>query len=191
MKNKIDVVSKNNGSVSLTDPITRIGRTWQKAGDVISLTEDEIMSMSTMPGAMFIFKNYLIIKDEKFAAELFREEIQPEYFYDKETICKLLKEGSDEQLEDALNFGGEGVVELIKDCALELRIESYNKRELIHKASGCDVNFIINNLNDIDKEEKASQNGEKPTETEVKNDSAPKRRAATPFVATNASKSEK
>lgn len=176
----IEVVSKSNGSVSLTDPKTRIGRVWKKPGDVILLTEEEIYSMSAVPGGMYIFKNYLIIKDEKVVRELFREEIEPEYFYDKETIISLLKTGTEDQLADALEFGGEGVITLIKDCAIELRLYDPNKRKMISDASGFDLNTIIDNLIKIEQEEEDAKKGSTPKI--VIPEATQRRRAAKPFV---------
>ena len=185
---KIAVQSKSNGSVSLTDPRTRIGRTWSHPDQIIYLTKEEIEMMASVPGGMYIFKNYLTIKDRAFAEELFKETLEPEYFYDKKTVKALLEQGTSDQLADALSFGGPGVVELIKDTAIEMNLYNRDKRKLISDAAGVDLDFIINAKEDIEREERekaaaAASNGSAATAEK----SAPTRKSTAVFGEENKS----
>ena len=119
---------------------------------------------------MWQSKNYLIIQDEEAVEEILGE-VEPEYYYTQETIKKLLKEGSLAQLQDALEFGPKGVVELIKQDAVDLKIDSNAKREEIFNKTGCNVSRSI----------EVNENSEEDSKEEA----ATSKRRANPMEATN------
>lgn len=158
----IDVTSRYNGSVTITNPITRVKRTWSKIGQSFPIPEEELTQMRAQPGVDYIFENYLIINDKDFISNI-NPEVEPEYFYTKKDITQLLKEGSLDQLEDSLQFGPDGTKELIKDVAIELRIDNREKRKIISRYTGIDLDKIINDTLMSDDEIKKEKEVQQPT----------------------------
>ena len=95
-----------------------------------TLTFEELRKLSYVPGGETIIKDYLIIKDKEAIQEL-NLNIQPEYFYEKEQIVQLLKNGSMDQFLDCLDFAPSGVIQLLKNCAVELPLNDVAKREVL------------------------------------------------------------
>lgn len=56
----------------------------------------------------------------------------------------MLLNGSIDKLHDALDFAPEGIIDLIVDKAIELRIPDVNKRELIQNNTGKNITSMIN-----------------------------------------------
>ena len=111
-------------------------------GETKEVEYEEIQKLYWTPGGRKLFENYFVITDEDVLGELgiFPE---PEYFYTKEDVKELLLNGSYEQLEDALQFGPVGVLDLIKDMAVDLEIPDVNKREIIKEKTGLNITLAI------------------------------------------------
>ena len=86
--------------------------------------------LSYIPGGETLIKDYLTIMDKDAVAELIGE-VEPEYYYTKKEITEILKYGSLDQLEDCLNFAPQGVLDLVKNTAIEIRLNEVDKRKLI------------------------------------------------------------
>jgi hypothetical protein len=93
-------------------------------------------------------------------------DVEPEYHYTEDDVRKLVHEGSLDQLEDALNFAPEGVINLIKDIAVKEEVADMRKRQMIYDKTGFNVNNAIN-VNHIMADD---------SQSEVEDD-APKRKA--------------
>lgn len=170
-KNKvIKVTNRDTGFVGYTIPDTGAYRRFTP-GETKNITFDELEKLSWVVGGKEMLRDYLIIEDQEAAEEILGE-VQPEYFYTKETVDKLLKDGSLEQLQDTLEFGPKGVIELVKQEAVDMKIDSTAKREEIQKATHFNVdNAIKLGVNDA------------PEEGEVA--AATTQRRANPVAATN------
>ena len=103
---------------------------------------EEIKKLYWTVGGRRLLEQYFTITDEEVLGELGIVP-EPEYFYDKEDVKELLLNGSYEQLEDALQFGPVGVLDLIKDLAVDLEIPDVNKRELITQKTGLNITQAI------------------------------------------------
>ena len=147
----IEVTNRDTGSVGYTIPDSHIHRSFT-AGETKTITFDELEQLSWAPGGKEMLKNYLIINDQEAAEEILGP-VEPEYFYTKETVDKLLREGTLDQLEDALEFGPSGVKELIKNEAVDLKLDSSVKREAIQKAT----NFNVTNAIELSKEDDSTK----------------------------------
>lgn len=137
----ISLLNRDTGSVGYTLDDTGTHRRFTP-GETKQVTFDEVEKLSWAPGGKELLKDYLIIQDEEAAREILGD-IEPEYFYTKETIQKLLSEGTLEQLQDTLDFGPKGVVDLVKQEAVEMRIDSTVKREEIQKHTSFNVDRAI------------------------------------------------
>ena len=141
-KNKeIRLTNRDNGSAGYTIEDLGIHRRFSP-GETKTVTFDEIEKLSWAKGGKEMLRDYLIIEDKEAAEEILGE-VEPEYFYTKETIDKLLKDGSLEQLQDTLEFAPKGVIDLVKHEAVDLKIDSTAKREEIQKATNFNVSRAI------------------------------------------------
>ena len=68
-----------------------------------------------------------------------KSDIQPEYFYEKQQVIQLLKNGSMDEFLDCLDFAPEGVIQLLKNCAVELPLNDVAKREVLLDKLDFDV----------------------------------------------------
>lgn len=111
----------------------------------------------------------MIIQDKEAAEEILGE-LEPEYYYDKDTVRTLLKDGSLEQLQDTLEFAPKGVIDLIKEESVAMPLNDVAKRKEIKKQTHFDIDGAIR-ANEAYNDEENSE------------DDKPKRRA-TPIVTT-------
>ena len=150
-------------------------------GEMKEITMGELRQLHWVPGGMSIISNYLIIDNVEAVNELIYN-AQPEHFYTKADVRKLLEEGTEDQLLDCLDFAPEGVVQLVKDVAVEIKLNDVRKRDAIYKKTGFNVSKAIE-IN-IETSETA-ETGTAPvrrsaTVEQVEQVEQPQRRAATP-----------
>lgn len=143
-KNKvIKLTNRDTGFVGYTIEDLGIHRRFTP-GETKEITFEELEKLSWASGGKEMLRDYLIIEDQEAAEEILGH-VEPEYFYTKETVDKLLKEGSMEQLQDTLEFAPKGVIDLVKQEAVDLKIDSTAKRKEIQKAT----NFNVQNAIDL------------------------------------------
>ena len=140
-KKEIKLTNRDTGFVGYTIDDLGIHRRFTP-GETKTVTFDEIEKLSWAKGGKEMLRDYLIIQDKEAAEEVLGE-VEPEYFYDKDTVDKLLKEGSLEQLQDTLEFAPKGVIDLVKQEAVDLKIDSTAKRQEIQKATSFNVTRAI------------------------------------------------
>jgi len=70
---------------------------------------------------------------------------EQEYFYTKEDIEQLMKEGSLEEFLDCLDFAPEGVLEAIKTLSVELPLNDVAKRKAILEKMNFNVDNAVRN----------------------------------------------
>lgn len=146
MKNGNDLVkvqNRDNGSVGYTIPdLNNLHRTYQP-NETKSITMDELRKLSYVPGGMEILRNYLVILDDE-AREEILSDVEPEYYLTKDGVKKLLLEGTLDALLDCLDFAPSGVVDLVKDVAVEIELNDVKKRDAILNKTGFNVTNAIN-----------------------------------------------
>jgi len=165
----IPLLNRDTGSVGYTLEDTGTHRRFTP-GETKKVTFDEIEKLSWAKGGKELLRDYLIIMDEEAAREILGD-IEPEYFYTKDTVKKLLKDGTLEQLQDTLEFAPKGVVELVKQEAVEMKLDSNVKREEIQKKTSFNVDRAIQ-INEESKED-----------GELNNNAATHQRRANPIAA--------
>ena len=141
-KTEVTVINKYNGSVGYDVPDLGVHRNFFP-GERKLITFDELEKLSFSPGGAVILKEYLEIADKDVINSLFYEAPEPEYFYSKEDIKKLMVEGSLDQFLDCLDFAPEAVKEIIKDLAVDLPLNDVAKREAIQNKLGFNVSKAI------------------------------------------------
>lgn len=178
----IKVKNRDNGTVGYTIPeLGNLHRSFSK-GETKEITMDELRKLSYISGGKVLLQNYLIVQNQDALKELLSEDVEPEYYYGEEEIKKLLLTGSNDQLLDCLEFAPEGVIELVKDLAVSLKINDISKRNIILEKTGFNVtNAITINEETIEGEgEEAKSSRRSVPVTVEKNDETPKRRVAAP-----------
>ena len=123
------------------------------------VTFEEIEKLSWVDGGRAILKDYLIIADEEAAQEILGV-VEPEYFYTIREVKKLLEKGSLSQLQDALEFAPEGVIDVIKKEAVESNLNDVAKRQEIQKATHFSVDKAIEINNEANNVEDNNQKSE-------------------------------
>lgn len=122
-----------------------------RPGEIKSVTGSELIQLSYRPGGRRIIENYLLINNEEVLDGL-NMEVEPEYRLDEAGVVKLLKDGSEDQLIDCLNFAPEGVKDLVKAVALAMPLNDLNKCKIIKDMLGYDVLFVRSTNEQIAKE---------------------------------------
>lgn len=139
----VKVTNRSNGPVGYNIPDAPAGYERNFApGQTLEVEYEEVKKLYWTTGGRVLINEYFTITDEEVLGDLGIVP-EPEYFYTKDDVKELLLNGSYEQLEDALEFGPQGVIELIKDLAVDLRIPDVNKRELISEKTGANISQII------------------------------------------------
>ena len=139
---EISVLNKYNGTVGYDVPDLGVHRNFFP-GERKNITFDELEKLSFTPGGNVILKEYLEIENKDVIDVLFNKQPQPEYFYTKEDIKKLMISGSIDQFLDCLDFAPEAVKEMIKDMAVELPLNDIAKRDAIQEKLGFNVTKAI------------------------------------------------
>lgn len=176
-KNRIiEVTNRDSGRIGYTIPdLGNLQRAFAP-GETKKIQFEELEKLSWVPGGKKILKDYLVIKDNEAISELLGE-VEPEYYYDKDSIIELLTNGSLEQLQDTLELAPEGVIEILKQEAVNLPLNNVAMREEIKKATNFDVDRAI-------KVKKESQ------EEDIQDlNNSNKKRRSTPIITTTARKS--
>lgn len=178
----IKVKNRDSGTVGYTIPeLGNLHRSFSK-GETKEITMDELRKLSYISGGKILLQNYLIVQNQDALKELLSDDVEPEYYYGEEEIKKLLLTGSNDQLLDCLEFAPEGVIGLVKDLAVSLKINDISKRNIILEKTGFNVtNAIAINEETIEDEGEETKSSRRSAPVTVeKSDEAPKRRVAAP-----------
>ena len=153
----IKVTNRGNGRVGYPIPDANgLRRLWH-AKESKDIPMDELRKVMWTVGGSYLLKNTLIIENKEAIQELFPTEPEPEYYYTEEEIKQLLLTGTNDQLLDCLDFAPEGVIEVVKNLAVSLKLNDMSKREIIFNKTGFNVTNAIN----INKESETIEEVEK------------------------------
>lgn len=148
----VKVTNRNHGYTGYVIPeLNNLNRNFAP-GETKEISIDELRKLSWTPGGSALINNYLIIHNEEAINELVPN-AEPEYLYDRDDVIRLLNHGSLDELKDALDFAPDGVVSLIKDVAVDIKVNDVSKREAIKEMTGFDVTGAIA-INEATAEEK-------------------------------------
>lgn len=109
------------------------------------ITAGELRALYATKGGRVLIEDYLGIKSKELAAEfnISTDVFEHEYSWTQDDVDKVLQIGSIDALKDALEFGPEGIKQLIIDRAVQLRIPDNNKLAAIYEFTGRDVGNMI------------------------------------------------
>lgn len=137
----LKVTNRNNGSTGYTVADLGIHRHFSP-NESKDITMDELRKLSYVPGGRYIIENCLIIHNEEAVREILTD-VEPEYFYTEAEIKQLLQQGSLDQLLDCLDYAPEGVISLVKNMAVDMKLNDVSKRDAIKDKTGFDVSKAI------------------------------------------------
>ena len=140
-KNMVKVTNRGTWTVGYSIPEMGVQRRFI-AHESKMISTEELRKLAWIDGGRAIINNHLIIEDEALVKEIFNE-VEPEYFYTEEDVIKLLTLGSEDALRDALDFAPEGVIGLIKDIAVKIKLNDVRKRDIILETTGFNVTNAI------------------------------------------------
>ena len=143
MKQLVKVTNRSGGRVVYSIPELGVRREFS-ANETKLLPYDELVQLSYRPGGRAMMSKMLLIQEHKVTKEL-NIHTEPEYFMTEADIVKMLQTGSLDELKDALDFAPEGVIDIIKQQAVNLPIYDMQKREAIQKITGFNVTAAIEN----------------------------------------------
>lgn len=103
----------------------------------------ELRALNYKRGGRVLLRDYLSVKNDDFRREIGIPEDAIEYDYRQADIDEILLEKPVEVLEDTLEFGPEGIKELVQSRAVKLQIPDMSKRQIIYEFTGVDVNKQI------------------------------------------------
>ena len=173
----INVTNRNNGTTGYMIP--DLGNLYRRfeAGETKKLTMEELRKLSYVPGGDALLREYLIIDNQEALEELLNG-IEPEYFYSDDEVKALLTSGTLDQLMDCLDFAPEGVIELVKKYAVELKVNDIQKRQAILDKTGFNVTSAIAiNEETLGGDEEKVVTGRRSAPIEVAEPAAPARRS--------------
>lgn len=164
LQKRVMVINRGDTDIVYNIPVLRVRREIPRRHK-LELTVEELQELTYIPGGRKLINKYLLVQDKE-VCDFLGLEIEPEYFYTEAEVRKLLKEGTIEQLIDCLEFAPEGVIELIKKIAIEEKLDSTIKRQIISDTLKINLDAMIRN-NELSK-----------IETETKEEETKKRRSA-------------
>lgn len=149
-------ISDSNVSYRIVD-LNNLHRTFTP-GEVKRISAEELEKLTYVPGGSALIRDYL--QTNKEVLDSLGIPNEPEDFMSEEQIIDLLKNGSLDQLLDALDFAKEGVRDLIKKYTVELPLNDVVKREAIKEKLHFDVTAVL-----ARKKEEAAEAGNATTNT--------------------------
>lgn len=176
----IDVTNRFSGSIGYDIADLGIHRHYEPK-ETKTVTYEELLKLSYSTGGLNLIKDCLLIHNRE-AVEALIGEVEPEYYYSEEDVKELLTKGSLAQLEDCLDFAEDGVIDLVKKLAVDLKLNDVSKRKAIMDKTGFNVTKAIE-INEIDHadEEEAPAPSKRRAAPITHNESAkPARRTAPP-----------
>lgn len=113
--------------------------------EIKQIRAGELRKLNYTRGGHVMLTQYLSVMNRDLANEfgIDDDSFDNEYNWDAEKVDSVLTKEPIEVLQDALDFGPIGIKELIKDRAIELKIDSMDKRQAISEALGVDLNSMI------------------------------------------------
>ncbi len=113
------------------------------AGETRMIPVSELAELVQVPGGRVMIENFLQVQDPEVLNYLLNDEVQDEYWLTKEMIPSWMESCSLDEFKDALDFAPIGTLDLIKDFAVKLPLNDYNKRQAVKDQLDFDVDTAV------------------------------------------------
>lgn len=94
-------------------------------------------------GGSVLLRNYICVMNDELAAEFGVSPETIEYKWTREDIDNCLLNEPIDNLLDALDFGPDGIKEMLVQRAADLKLNDMSKRQALQDATGFDINALI------------------------------------------------
>lgn len=172
----IKVTNRDRGSVGYTLPEFNNMRRQFQPGETKEVTFEELEQLEWIPGGDYLIRNCLVIHDPEAVKELINS-VEPEYYYTKDDVIKLMQSGTLDQFLDCLDFAPDGVKDMIKDLAVSLPLNDVAKRNAIREKLGFDVDNAIRILESVNEEPEKEETHSKRRANPINEETKPARRS--------------
>lgn len=142
----------------------------------INIKASELRDLSYETGGLIFLQNYVRVGNPTLAAEFGISDDAIEYNWNEDDIVKALTTSDLDVLLDALDFAPEGIVEELKNKAIELEIADGNRIAAINKRLGVDINTMIKNKHAYDSKDDKAETETKQRRSTAKKSTTPTRR---------------
>lgn len=139
----ITVINRDSGVVGYTIPDMNNFHRDFYPNESKQITFEQLEKLSFTPGGAMILKDFLEITDKEAANLLLHESPQPEYFYSKQDVKRIMQSGSLDEFLDCLDFAPEVIKSMIKELAVNMPLNDVAKRDAIKEKLGYDVSRVI------------------------------------------------
>ena len=112
----------------------------------------ELRRLNYQHGGQVLLHNYLSVQNKELRKEFGIDPTMVEYDWMLKDIDAALTSRPMDELLDALEFGPEGIKNMLVDRAVQLKIPDTNRRKAIQDIMGVDVNSMINFQEQMDAE---------------------------------------
>jgi hypothetical protein len=177
----LKVTNRNNGHTGYEVPDLKIYRHFSP-GETKEVTMEEMRKLSYISGGRALIESCLIIHNEEAVREILTD-VEPEYFYTEAEIKQLLTKGSLDQLLDCLDYAPEGVISLVKNMAVDMKLNDVSKRDAIKDKTGFDVSKAIEIKIESEKTDEVVETSSRraaPIVTKTENEEGAARRTTAP-----------
>lgn len=164
MEKTCTVTNRSSGRVIYRIPDMNVRRVFF-TGETKQIAIDELKALTNQPGGRELIYDYLLIRDPVVVKELMNIDLntEVEYKMTEDEVKSWINTCSLDAFKDALDFGPDGVKDLMKKFAVELPLNDVAKREAMKKQIGFDVDAAIAIKKEAETPEKEEQ--EKKSET--------------------------
>lgn len=149
---QVKLKNRYNGFVTYSIPdLNNLVRTFAPNETKSNITVEEVRLLNGKVGGRRLLEDFLVIvKPKELIDELFpgKLKVQPEYAYGDKEITHMLMEASVDAFKDFIDFAPLGILEIVKDKAVTLPLQNYDKRQYLLEKIGFDVDVAIRNYKD-------------------------------------------
>ena len=143
---RIKVRNRSAGSVGYTIPDLGSYPRHFAPKETKEIPFTELEKLSFLPGGECLLSEYLVIEDLE-ARRLLLGHVEMEYDYTQGDVRRLLTSGSLDEFLDCLDFAPLGVIDEIKQIAVEIELPDMRKRNAIQQKTGFNVTRAIEIMN--------------------------------------------
>lgn len=177
----LKVTNRNNGSTGYEVADLGVVRHYAP-GETKEITMEELKKLSYTTGGRYIIEHCLVIHNKEAVKEILAN-VEPEYFYTEAEVKQLLLYGSLDQLLDCLDYAPEGVIGLVKNMAVDIKLNDVSKRDAIKNKTGFDVSRAIEIKIESEKTDEVVETSSRraaPIVTKTENEEGAARRTTAP-----------
>lgn len=117
-------------------------------GQSFNIPAEELRQLGYSTGGLNLLRNYLHVDNLELAREfgVTEDSYENEYSWTLKDVDRLLVKGDMDELQDALDFAPQGIIDTILGRAIETKLNNVEKRKAISQATGANIDAMIANV---------------------------------------------